>query len=62
MNTSQVSVNVCLKKDGFFNHNIEDSHPTLSKWFHIDVSVLHFFLSNTFFSRECLLIIFHQWL
>ena len=42
MNTSQVSVIVCLKNDLFY-HNIEDIHPTLSTWVHIDVSVLHYF-------------------
>ena len=31
-----------------FNQNMEDSHPILSKWIHIDLSGLHFFLSDTF--------------
>ena len=43
-----------------FYQNMEDSHPNLSTWVHIDVSVLHFFLSDIFCSGECLLMIFQQ--
>ena len=40
--------------------NTEDSHPTVITWVHIDMSVLHIFLSNSFCSMEWLLRIFHQ--
>ena len=53
---------ICVSNMTDFYHNMEDSLPTLITWVHIDVSVLHFFLSNEGCSRECLLNLFHQWL
>ena len=29
-----------------FYHNVEDIHPTISTWVHINMSVLHFFVKR----------------
>ena len=43
-----------------FYNNIDDIHPTLITLVHIEVSVFHFFLSDTFISRRFLSMLFHQ--
>ena len=51
---------MCVSNMTDFYQNMDDIHSTLSAWVHIDVPVLHCFLSDTFFSRKCLLMLYHQ--
>ena len=51
---------ICVSKMSDLYQNTEDSHPTASTWVHIDMSALHFFLTNSFCSMEYLLRPFNQ--